>query len=52
MRRNLSEAPAAPCDKLFVPPNLAVAINVAVHSVGSIFFAIQPMLIQDIATIS
>ncbi|WVO15544.1 hypothetical protein L204_103204 [Cryptococcus depauperatus] len=32
VRRNLSENPPQPCDKLFVPPNLAIAINVAVHS--------------------
>nr|XP_031858883.1 uncharacterized protein CI109_005702 [Kwoniella shandongensis]KAA5525955.1 hypothetical protein CI109_005702 [Kwoniella shandongensis] len=32
VKRNLNETPPVPCDKLFVPPNLAVAINVAVHS--------------------
>ncbi|ODO06026.1 hypothetical protein L198_01254 [Cryptococcus wingfieldii CBS 7118] len=31
VRKTLSENPAAPCDKLFVPPNLAIAINAAVH---------------------
>lgn len=32
--------PAAPCDKLFVPPNMAIAINIAVHNVRFISFAI------------
>lgn len=40
VRRNSSVTPAAPCDKLFVPPNMAVAINIAVHNVGFISFAI------------
>ncbi|KAK8843968.1 hypothetical protein IAR55_006760 [Kwoniella newhampshirensis] len=32
VKRNMSESPPVPCDKLFVPPNLAVAMNVAVHN--------------------
>nr|XP_018259292.1 uncharacterized protein I303_08220 [Kwoniella dejecticola CBS 10117]OBR81450.1 hypothetical protein I303_08220 [Kwoniella dejecticola CBS 10117] len=32
IRRNLSENPPIPSDKLFVPPNIASAINVAVHA--------------------
>ncbi|WRT69187.1 uncharacterized protein IL334_006171 [Kwoniella shivajii] len=32
IRRNLSENPPVPCDKLFVPPNIASAINIAVHA--------------------
>ncbi|WWC91089.1 uncharacterized protein L201_006030 [Kwoniella dendrophila CBS 6074] len=32
IRRNLSENPPIPCDKLFVPPNIANAINIAVHA--------------------
>ncbi|WVW79485.1 hypothetical protein I302_101454 [Kwoniella bestiolae CBS 10118] len=32
IRRNMSENPPIPCDKLFVPPNIASAINVAVHA--------------------
>ncbi|WVQ73587.1 hypothetical protein IAR50_003166 [Cryptococcus sp. DSM 104548] len=31
VRKNMSENPPAPCDKLFVPPSLAIAINAAVH---------------------
>ncbi|WVF65435.1 hypothetical protein IAT40_000162 [Kwoniella sp. CBS 6097] len=31
VRRNLSDNPPVPCDKLLVPPNLASAINIAVH---------------------
>ncbi|WVQ93108.1 hypothetical protein IAU59_000172 [Kwoniella sp. CBS 9459] len=31
IRRNLSENPPVPCDKLLVPPNMASAINIAVH---------------------
>ncbi|KAK6906142.1 hypothetical protein I203_100126 [Kwoniella mangroviensis CBS 8507] len=32
IRRNMSENPPITCDKLFVPPNIASAINVAVHA--------------------
>ncbi|WWC72987.1 uncharacterized protein I206_106951 [Kwoniella pini CBS 10737] len=32
IRRNMCENPPIPCDKLFVPPNIASAINVAVHA--------------------
>ncbi|OCF35676.1 hypothetical protein I316_02731 [Kwoniella heveanensis BCC8398] len=31
IRRNLSDNPPVPCDKLLVPPNLASAVNIAVH---------------------
>lgn len=38
-KRNLqvrmTKTPPLACDKLFVPPNIAEAINVAVHAVSS-----------------
>lgn len=40
IRRSLTEVPHRPCDKLFVPPNIADSINRAVHAVSVLVICI------------